>query len=86
MRVVVTLIRPDGTMRAGWLTPPRPATPARREELLARALAVLPPYRAVPGGASAIFASMTRLSWSRAGLVRRLYHRSSVLAIGEPPR
>jgi hypothetical protein len=51
MRVVVTLIGPDGTMRRRMVDTTASSDTGPWEELLARALAVLPPYRAVPGGA-----------------------------------
>ena len=50
MRVVVTLIGPDGTMRRRMADTAASRDTGPWEELLARALAVLPPYRAVPGG------------------------------------
>jgi hypothetical protein len=50
MRVVVTLIGPDGTMRRRMVDTAASRDIGPWEELLARALAVLPPYRAVPGG------------------------------------
>jgi len=50
MRVVVTLIGPDGTTRCRMVDTASSDTGAW-EELLARALAALPPYRAVPGAA-----------------------------------
>jgi hypothetical protein len=49
MRVVVTLIRPDGTTRRRMVDTAASRDTGPWEELLARALAVLPPYRAVPG-------------------------------------
>ena len=52
MRVVVTLIGPDGTMRRRMVdTAASSDTGPWEGAFLARALAVLPPYRAVPGGA-----------------------------------
>ena len=51
MRVVVTLIGPDGTMRRRMVDTAASSDAGPWEELLARALAALPPYRAVPGGA-----------------------------------
>ncbi len=50
MRVVVTLIGPDGTMRRRMVDTAASSDTGPWEELLARALAALPPYRAVPGG------------------------------------
>jgi len=46
----VTLIGPDGTMRRRMVDTAASRDSGPWEELLARALAVLPPYRAVPGG------------------------------------
>jgi hypothetical protein len=51
MRVVVTLIGPDGTMRRRMVDTAASSDTGPWEDLLARALASLPPYRAVPGGA-----------------------------------
>ena len=48
MRVVVTLIGPDGAMRRRMIDTAASSDTSPWEELLARAL---PPYRAVPGGA-----------------------------------
>jgi hypothetical protein len=64
MRVVVTLIGPDGTMRRRMVDIAASSDTGPWEELLARALAALPSYRAVPGGAVCHLASMTRLSGS----------------------
>jgi hypothetical protein len=50
MRVVVTLIGPDGTMWRRMVDTAASSDSGTWEELLARALAALPPYRAVPGG------------------------------------
>jgi hypothetical protein len=50
MRVVVTLIGPDGTMRSRMVDTAASSDTSAWEELLARALAAVPPYRAVPGG------------------------------------
>jgi hypothetical protein len=50
MRVVVTLIGPDGTMWRRMVDTAASSDSGAWEELLARALAALPPYRAVPGG------------------------------------
>jgi hypothetical protein len=49
MRVVVTLIGPDGTMRRRMVDTAASSDTGPWEELLARALAALPPYRAVTG-------------------------------------
>jgi hypothetical protein len=51
MRVVVTLIGPDGTMRRRMVDTAASGDTGPWDELLARALAFLPPYRAVPGEA-----------------------------------
>jgi hypothetical protein len=51
MRVVVTLIGPDGTMRRRMVDTAASGGTGPWDELLARALASLPPYRAVPGEA-----------------------------------
>ena len=51
MRVIVTLIGPDGTMRRRMVDTAASSDAGPWEELLALALAALPPYRAVPGGA-----------------------------------
>jgi hypothetical protein len=51
MRVVVTLIGPDGTMRRRMVDTAASSVTGPWEEFLARALAALPSYRAVPGGA-----------------------------------
>jgi hypothetical protein len=50
MRVVVTLIGSDGTMRRRMVDTAASGDTGPWEELLTRALAALPPYRAVPGG------------------------------------
>jgi hypothetical protein len=64
MRVVVTLIGPDGTLWRRMADTAASGDIGAWEELLARALAAVPAYRAVPEGRSAIFALMTRLPWS----------------------
>ena len=51
MRVVVTLIGPDGTMRRRMVDTGTSGDTGPWDELLARALASLGPYRAVPGEA-----------------------------------
>ena len=51
MRVVVTLIGPDGTMRRRMVDTAASGNTGPWEELIARAVTVLPPYRAVPGEA-----------------------------------
>jgi hypothetical protein len=87
MRVVVTLIGPDGTMRCRMVDTAAPSDTGPWEELLARALAALPPYRAVPGGAvchlrvddQVVLVAEQDLSGPLYDLV------TAVLAIGEPP-
>jgi hypothetical protein len=51
MRVVVTLIGPDGSIERRMVDTAASSDPGAWEELLARALACLPSYRAVPGRA-----------------------------------
>ena len=51
MRVVVTLIGPDGTMRRRMVDTVASGDTGPWDELLARALASPGPYRAVPGEA-----------------------------------
>ena len=51
MRVIVTLIGPDGTMRRRMVDTAASGDTGPWDHLLARALASLGPYRAVPGGA-----------------------------------
>jgi hypothetical protein len=50
MRVVVTRIGPDGTMRRRMVDTAASRDAGPWEELIARALAAPPPYRPVPGG------------------------------------
>jgi hypothetical protein len=50
VRVVVTLIGQDGTMRSRMVETAASGDTGAWEELLARALAAVPAYRAVPGG------------------------------------
>jgi hypothetical protein len=88
MWVVVTLIGPDGTMRRRMVDTAVSSDTGPWEELLARALAALPPYRAVPGGAvchlrvddQVVLVAGQDLSGPLYDLV------TAVLAIGEPPR
>ena len=47
----MTLVGPDGAMRRRMVDTAAPSDTGPWEELLARALAALPPYRAVPGQA-----------------------------------
>jgi hypothetical protein len=87
MWVVVTLIGPDGTMWRRMVDTAASGETGPWEELLARALAALPPYRAVPGGAvchlrvddQVVLAAGQDLSGPLYDLV------TAVLAIGEPP-
>ena len=87
MRVVVTLIGPDGTMRRRMVDTAMSSDTGPWEELLARALAALPPYRAVPGAAvyhlhvgdQVVLVAEQDLSVPMYDLV------TAVLAIGEPP-
>ena len=87
MRVVVTLIGPDGTMRCRMVDTAASSDTGLWEELLARALAALPPYRAVPGGAvyhlrvddQVVLVAEPDMSGPLYDLV------TAVLAIGEPP-
>jgi hypothetical protein len=51
MRVVVTLIGPDGSIERRMVDTAASSHPGLWEELLVRALASLPPYRAVLGRA-----------------------------------
>ena len=50
MRVVVTRIGPDGTMRRRMADTTASGDACPWEELIARALAAPPPYHPVPGG------------------------------------
>jgi hypothetical protein len=87
IRVVVTLVGPDGAMRRRMVDTAAPGDMSPWEELLARALAALPPYRAVPGGAvchirvgdQVVLVAEQDLSGPLYDLV------TAVLAIGEPP-
>ena len=87
MRVVVTLIGPDGTMRRRMADTAASSDTGPWEELLARALAALPPCRAVPGGAvchlhvddQVVLVAGQDLSGPLYDLV------TAVLAISEPP-
>ena len=87
MRVVVTLIGPDGTIRRRMVDTAASSDTGPWEELLARALASLPSYRAVPGGAvyylrvddQVVLVAEQDLSGPLYDLV------TAVLVIGEPP-
>jgi hypothetical protein len=50
MRVIVTRIGQDGTMRRRVVDTAASSDPVLWEELIARALAAPPPYRPMPGG------------------------------------
>jgi len=87
IRVIVTLIGPDGTMRRRMADTAASSDAGPWEELLARALAAPPPYRAVPGGAvyhlrvddQAVLVAEHDLSGPLYDLV------TAVLAIGDAP-
>ena len=87
MRVVVTLVGPDGAMRRRMVDTAASGDTGPWEELLARALAALPPYRPVPGGAvchlrvddQVVLVAEQDLSGPLYDLV------TAVLAMGEPP-
>ncbi len=87
MRVVVTLIDPDGTMWRRMVDTAASSDTGPWQDLLARALAALPSYRAVPGGAiyhlrvddQVVLVAEQDLSGPLSDLV------TAVLAIGEPP-
>ena len=87
MRVVVTLIGSDGTMRRRMVDTAASGDTGPWEELLARALAALPPYRAVPGGAVCHLRVGDQVVLvAEHDLSGPLYHLvTAVLAIGEPP-
>ena len=87
MRVVVTLVGPDGAMRRRMVDTAASSDTGPWEALLARALAALPPYRPVPGGTvchlrvddQVVLVAEQDLSGPLYDLV------TAVLAIGEPP-
>ena len=87
MRVVVTLVGPDGAMRRQMVDTAASSDTGAWEELLARALAALPAYRAVPRGTvchlrvddQVVLVAGQDLSGPLYNLV------TAVLAIGEPP-
>jgi hypothetical protein len=87
MRVVVTRIGPDGAMRRRMVDTAAPGGAGPWEELIARALAAPPPYRAVPGGPvyhlrvgeQSVLVAEHDLSGPLYDLV------TAVLAIGEAP-
>jgi hypothetical protein len=64
MRVVVTRIGPDGTMRRRVVDTAASSDAGPWEKLIARALAAPPPYRPVPGVRFTIFAPVSGSSWS----------------------
>lgn len=86
MRVVVTLIGPDGTMRRRMVDTAASSDTGPWEELLARALAAPPPYRAVPGGAVYHLRADQVVLVAEHDLSGPLYDLvTAVLAIGETP-
>ena len=88
MRVVVTLIGPDGAMRRRMVDTATFSDTGPWEELLARALAALPPYRAVAGGTVCHLRVDDQVALvAGQDLSGPLYNLvTAVLAIGEPPR
>jgi hypothetical protein len=88
MRVVVTLIGPDGAMRRRMVDTATSSDTGPWEELLARALAALPPYRAVAGGTVYHLRVDDQVALvAEQDLSGPLYDLvTAVLAIGEPPR
>jgi hypothetical protein len=87
MRVVVTLIGPDGTMRRRMVDTAASGGTGSWDELLARALASLPPYRAVPGEAVCHLRVDDQVALvAERDLSGPLYDLvAAVLAIGETP-
>ena len=87
MRVVVTLIGPDGAMRRRMVEIAASSDTGPWEELLARALASLPPYRAVPGGAVCHLRVDDQVALvAERDLSGPLYDLvTAVLAVGETP-
>jgi hypothetical protein len=87
MRVVATRIDADGAMRRRVVDTAGRSDAGQWEELIARALAVLPPYRPVPGGPvyhlrvddGAVMVAEHDLSGPLSDLV------TAVLAVGEAP-
>jgi hypothetical protein len=87
MRVIVTRIGPDGTMRRRMVDTAMSGDAGRWEELIGRALAAPPPYRPVLGGPvyhlrvgdQGVLVSGRDLSGPLYDLV------TAVLAIGEAP-
>ena len=87
MRVVVTLIGPDGTLRRRLVDTAASTDAGSWEELVARALAALPPYRAVPGRAVYHLRVDDQVALvAEHGLYGPLYDlATAVLATGEAP-
>jgi hypothetical protein len=87
MRAVVTLIGPDGTIRRRMVDTATSSDTGPWEELLARALAALPPYRAVPGEAVYHLRVDDEVALvAEQDLPGPLYDLvTAVLAMGEPP-
>ena len=87
MRVVVTLIGSDGTMRRRMVDTAASGDTGPWEELLTRALAALPPYRAVPGGTVCHLRVGEQVALvAEHDLSGPLYNLvTAVLAIGEAP-
>jgi hypothetical protein len=87
MRVIVTRIGPDGTMRRRMVDTAASGNAGPWQELIARALAAPPPYRPVPMGPvyhvrvgeQAVLVSERDLSGPLYDLV------TAVLAIGQAP-
>jgi hypothetical protein len=86
MRVIVTRIGPDGTMRRRMVDTAASSDASLWEELTARALAAPPPYHSVPGDPvyhlsvdeQVVLVAEHDLSGPLSDLV------TAVLAIGEP--
>ena len=87
MRVVVTRIGPDGTMRRRMVDTAASGDAGPWEELIARALAAPPPYRPVPGGTVYHLRAGKRVVLSAGNdLSGPLYDLvTAVLALGEAP-
>ena len=83
----MTRISPDGTMRRRMVDTAAPGGAGPWEELIARALAAPPLYRAVPGGpVYHLRVGEQSCPGRRARPVRALYDLvTAVLAIGEAP-
>ena len=87
MRVVVTRIGPDGTMRRRMVDTAASGDAGPWEELIARALAAPPPYHPVPGGTVYYLRAGERVVLSAGhDLSGPLYDLvTAVLALGEAP-